>query len=245
MTGADGGIGTEYCRCLKRAGWEILMISNRAKPLETRAAELDAEYLPLDLTRADATDLILGWLDARGKIPDLLVNNAGIFVFREVTQLDEHQINLFIDLHVRSVTTLSRAVALRMKERGRGRILNMSSMSCWMPAPGIAMYSATKAYIRVFTRALNYELRGSGVTATAICPGGIATDLFGLPDNLKRLALRLGVLERPERLARKALRRTLRGRKQYTNGILNRAAIPLVAITPGWLRAQVKRILPK
>ena len=58
-----------------------------------------------------------------------------------------------------------------------------------MPMPGIAMYSATKAYIRVFTRALHYEMRDCGVGVTVVCPGGIATDLFGLPEPLKRLAV--------------------------------------------------------
>ncbi len=86
--------------------------------------------------------------------------------------MPQHKIDCFIRLHVDAVTNISRAFALRFKERGSGRILNMSSMSCWMPMPGIAMYSATKAYIRVFSRALHYELRDSGVSVTVACPGG-------------------------------------------------------------------------
>lgn len=109
--------------------------------------------------------------------------------------------------------------------------------------PGIALYSATKAYIRVFSRALHYELRDSGVTVTVACPGGIATDLFGLPVRLQRLAVRLGVLMRPERFAHKAVNRMLRGRKQYINGLLNRFSIFFVGITPTPVRMMVKHRL--
>ena len=78
--------------------------------------------------------------------------------------------------------------------------------------PGIAMYSATKAYIRVFTRALHYEMRDCGVGVTVACPGGIATDLFGLPEPLKRLAVSIRVLDTPEAFARKAVGKMLKRR---------------------------------
>ena len=128
-----------------------------------------------------------------------------------------------------------------MSARGKGRILNMSSMSCWTPMPGIAMYAATKAYIRVFTRALHYELRDSGVSVTAACPGGIATSLFGLPDNLMRLAIRLHAVQTPEKFVRKAVDKMLKGKKQYINGPINRLAIFAVGITPTPVRMLVKR----
>ena len=136
-----------------------------------------------------------------GLEPDYVINNAGIFSFKEVTATGAATVSCFINLHVRAVTELSKAFASRFAARRHGRILNMSSMSCWMPMPGIALYSATKAYIRVFSRALHYELRDSGVSVTVACPGGIATDLFGLPENLKKLAINLGVLARPETLS--------------------------------------------
>lgn len=107
--------------------------------------------------------------------------------------------------------------------------------------PGIAMYSATKAYIRVLSRAMRLELKDSGVSVTVACPGGIATDLFGLPKNLQRLAVRLGVLQTPQKFVSKVLRATLRQRKQYINGWLNRVSILAVGCTPDWLRIQVKR----
>lgn len=109
-----------------------------------------------------------------------------------------------------------------------------------MPMPGIAMYSSTKAYIRVFSRSLYYEMRDSGVSVTVACPGGIATDLFGLPKNLQRLAVNIGALQTPEKFARKAIGKMLKGKKQYINGFINRIAIVFVASLPTCLRMIIK-----
>lgn len=248
VTGASSGIGLCFCRELARRGCDIVMVSNQ-DTLERCAAAVAAEFgvnawpFFCDLTAADCAARVLAFLDERRLAPDYLINNAGIFSFREVRATDPAKVSCFINLHVRAVTELSRAFAIRFAERRSGRILNMSSMSCWMPMPGIALYSATKAYIRVFSRALYYELRDSGVSVTVACPGGIATDLFGLPERLKRFAVGIGVLTRPETFARKATDRMLRGKKQYINGLLNRFSIFFVAVMPTPVRMMVKHRL--
>lgn len=236
VTGAACGIGAEFCRQLSASGWRVMKVDRT--PIEG-----DPDALAIDLTDADATERILAWLDSLGILPDLWINNAGIFDFKAVCDMSAARLDLYIDLHVRSLTQICRAVGLRMAERGSGMILNMSSMSCWMPMPGIAMYSATKAYIRAFSRALRLELKDSGVSVTVACPGGIATDLFGLPRNLQRFAVSIGVLQTPERFVRNAIKRTLRRRKQYINGMLNRLSIVFVGALPDWVRIQVKRRL--
>lgn len=247
VTGASGGIGLEFCKVLASAGCNLLMVAIEDKLLEDAAIAIHDEYgvetipMTLDLTKEEAPARILACLEARDIKPYILINNAGIFTFSPVAEHSAAKIDRFVDLHVRATTQLCREFALKMKEQGGGRILNMSSMSCWMPMPGIAMYSATKAYIRVLSRAMHYELRDSGVSVTVACPGGIATDLFGLPENLKKLAVGLGVLARPEKFARKAVAKTLQGRKQYVNGLLNRLSIFFVAITPTPVRMLVKR----
>lgn len=247
VTGASGGIGLCFCRELASRGCSLLMISNMREELELAAGEIAYRYgveaytLCLDLTEVDAAGAVVSRLGSLGKEADYLINNAGIFSFLPVAETDPRKIECFIRLHVDAVTSLSREFAIRFMERGRGRILNMSSMSCWMPMPGIAMYSATKAYIRVFSRALHYEVRDLGVTVTVACPGGIATDLFGLGENLKKFAVAIGVLDTPARFARKAVDRMLRGRRQYINGLLNRFSIVFVSLTPTWVRMLVKR----
>lgn len=247
VTGASGGIGLEFCKTLAERNYDVVMVSIDDEPLHRAAAILEESHgvrtypLTLDLCKDDAIDRLFSYMENLGLTPDLLVNNAGIFSFAPVCDIPERKVEAFIDLHVRATTLLSLRFARFFRERKKGYILNMSSMSCWMPMPGLAMYASTKAYIRVFTRSLAYELKDSGVKVMVACPGGIATDLFGLPDNLKRLALRLGAIERPDRFAVKAVNRLLKGRRQYINGFINRLAILFVGLTPACVRMMVKR----
>lgn len=249
VTGADGGIGFEICRALARRGCSIVMASITVDPLRVAALKIENEFgvsaLPLtvDLTDQQEVSIIAAFLLNRNIEIDFLVNNAGIFSFREVAETSDNKIACFIDLHVRATTMLSSYFARRFKERGSGRMLNMSSMSCWMPMPGLAMYASTKSYIRVFTRALHYELKDYGATATVATPGGIATDLFGLPDNLKKLALRLHAIEAPDTFAEKAVKAMLKGKEQYINGFINRIAIVFIGILPTSARMMIKRKL--
>ena len=234
VTGAASGIGAEFCRQLNEMGWQVLMVDRQPcnDPMNS---------LQLDLTDHEADKKITDWLYSLDIVPDLLINNAGIFDFRRVCSMTPQRLDLYIDLHMRAVTKLCRAIVPLMAERGSGMILNMSSMSCWMPMPGIAMYSATKAYIRAFSRALRLEVKDRGVSVTVACPGGIATDLFGLPRNLQKLGVRVGALQTPRRFVRGALRATMRHRKQYINGIINRIAIVAVGILPDRLRRIINR----
>lgn len=246
VTGASGGIGLCFCRELARLGVNLVMVSNEKDLLEERAEEISDQFKVktypyyLDLTDPHAHEILAEWLDRKDLEPDTLINNAGIFSFDTIASTPERKIDRFLDLHCRAVTKLSRKFAARFVARGGGRILNMSSMSCWMPMPGIALYSATKAYIRVLSRAMHYELKDTGVSVTVACPGGIATDLFGLPERLKNLALSLGAIDSPERFARKAVKRMLKGKKQYINGPLNRLVILLAGMTPTHGRMLIK-----
>lgn len=249
VTGADGGIGMEFCRQLAAMGiGGIVMVSNRDDSLRHAAAEISAKGvksypLTLDLTASDFLTTLSGYLEERGLIIDILINNAGIFSFQPLTDVSIGKTECFLTLHVRAVTLLSRHFAQEMKQRGEGYILNMSSMSCWTPMPGLSLYAATKAYIRVLTRSLHYEMRDYGVKVMAAVPGGIATDLFGLPPNLMKLALQLRAVQRPDVFTRKALRRLLKGKQQYINGIINRLTIPFVGVMPTPVRMLVKHKL--
>lgn len=247
VTGASGGIGLEFCKALAERNFDIVMIAIDDEPLHVAAVALAESFgvhtypLTLNLCKEDAPDRIFSYLDNFNLSPDVLINNAGIFSFAPVCDIPEEKTEAFIDLHVRATTLLSLRFARYFRKRKKGYILNMSSMSCWMPMPGIAMYASTKAYIRVFTRALAYELKDSGVKVMVACPGGIATDLFGLPDNLKRLALRLGAIQKPDKFASRAVARLLKGKRQYINGLINRLAIFFIGITPTPVRMLVKR----
>lgn len=249
VTGAAGGIGYSFCRELCSRRCDVLMLDIDGKRLQDAAETLGREFpdcrvfeLCVDLASEDSVGKIEHAISELKTDPDILINNAGIFNFAPVSELSDSRIDCYIDLHVRAVTELS--VWFARKRKGKwSHILNMSSMSCWMPMPGIAMYSSSKAYIRVFSRALDYEVRDDGVMVTVACPGGIATDLFGLPESLKKLAVRLGAITTPERFVRKSIDCMLTGKRQYVNGIINRMAIVAVGITPACVRRLIKRLM--
>jgi hypothetical protein len=248
ITGASSGIGLEFANRLAAMGANILLISNQEKELKRERNRITTQYhvetyaLTIDLTSNGAANDVMAFMEQNWIEPFIFINNAGIFTFGEVVSTPLSKVSMYIDLHIRAVTELSRIVARRMAgQKQKGYILNMSSMSCWMPMPGIALYSATKAYIRTFTRALHYEMRDAGVKVMVCCPGGIATNLFGLPPKLMKLALRLHAVNTPESFVRKAVKNLLRGKKQYINGLLNRFTIFFVAILPTWARMQIKR----
>ena len=250
VTGASSGIGLEFCPQLASMGINLLMVSNQMQELANARDTLAAKYPDQrfwahykDLAHPDAADEIYAYCSQNGIVVDILINNAGIFSFKTITDTTTDSLNLFIDLHMRTVTQLCQRFAIDMKSRRSGYILNMSSMSCWMPMPGIGMYAATKAYIRVFSRSLALELKDYGVGVTVACPGGIATDLFGLPRNLQRLGVKLGVLATPQRFVSGALKRMFNHKKQYINGFINRLAIVAVAILPDSMRLIVKHKL--
>lgn len=240
VTGASSGIGLEFSRALAALGINVLLVSNQQEQLDSAVSELRSMYPALNfwavyknLADADAAEYLLDFCHGNNIDVDILINNAGIFNFNAITDTSASRLNLYIDLHMRAVTQLSRAFAIDMKQRGcHGYIFNMSSMSCWMPYPGIAAYSATKAYIRVLSRAMYYELKDDGISVTVACPGGIATELFGLSASLRRFAVNIGVLVTPQKFVRRALRRIFNRRKQYINGLLNRIAIVVVSIMP-------------
>ncbi len=249
ITGASSGIGLEFSHRFAELGHNLVMVSNQESELLKYALEFEKKYAvavtvyAIDLTQANAALSLMNFLSDNHLTVDVLINNAGIFSFNPVLETPLQKISCFLELHNRAVTELCYHIAADMKRRKCGYILNMSSMSCWMPMPGIAMYAATKAYIRTFSRALHYELKEDGVSVTVACPGGIATDLFGLPENLKRLAVNLGVLYTPEKFTRKAVQKMFKRKKQYINGIINRISIFFVAVMPTSVRMMVKHKL--
>lgn len=250
VTGASSGIGLEFAKQLAALEINVVLVSNEPEKLEIVCNDLSSKYTGLkfnyinkDLTDSDSAEYLLERCNEKGITVDILINNAGIFAFKEMLDMSRDHLNLFIDLHIRTVTQLCYVFGNEMCKRKQGYILNMSSMSCWMPMPGISMYSATKSYIRTLSRALYVELKESGVSVTVACPGGIATDLFGLPENLQRLGVRLGALSTAERFVYQALQQMFLRKKQFINGFINHISIPLVASTPTWLRLKIKHKL--
>jgi short-subunit dehydrogenase len=147
---------------------------DRLEDLAERYA--DVEVLVADLKTASGVAAVVKRLEDRTRPLDLLVNNAGFGSSGDFVSIDADRLDDEITLNVRTVTRLSRAVLPPMIERGRGWLLNVSSVASFQPMPQLAVYAATKAFVTSLTESLHEELRGTGVSATALCPGLTRTE---------------------------------------------------------------------
>ena len=121
----------------------------------------------------------------------------------------------------------------------------MSSYSLWMPFPRLSLYSASKAYMRSFSVAFAKEVRERGIRVTAVCPAGVATDLYGLTPYWQRIGRKLGVLITPDSCARRGLKALWKGRRCIVPDWWNRAWIPFCKVLPMWVLRPVRRFTMK
>ncbi|MBR5661883.1 MAG: SDR family NAD(P)-dependent oxidoreductase [Bacteroidales bacterium] len=245
ITGGSSGMGLEFARQLAGLGYDLVLVSNKEEDLAKASETLSKEYKVQILTRFQdlaephAADDLFAWCDAEGLLPDVLVNNAGMFFFKELETSDLDHIQAMIDLHVTTVTRLSVLFSQAMRERGSGRILIVSSMAAKLPVPGITVYSATKAYLRSFGKSLSFETKPYGVSVTTVCPAAIATPLYRLSDKWLRLGVKIRLIHTPRWLVRRALKAMFRGRRLISPSIMNIYLPALIASLPGPLEARI------
>ena len=238
-------MGMEFSRELAARSCDLVLVSNREDELATAQAALTGEFDVQvrthfqDLARQEAADDLFSWCLGEGIIPDILVNDAGMFFFKELQTDDLERVQAMINLHVTTVTRLCILFGQQMKERGSGYILNISSMAARIPAPGISVYSATKAYLRIFGRSFAFELEPYGVKMTTVCPAAIATPLYRLNPRLMKLGVGIGLIRTPRWLARRALRAMFRGRRIISPAFMNVWLPALVAALPGPLESRI------
>ncbi|MBR6273277.1 MAG: SDR family NAD(P)-dependent oxidoreductase, partial [Bacteroidales bacterium] len=157
VTGGSSGMGLEYARQLAARGYDLLLVSNQQAALEQAADDLHDQFgvrtmaRYQDLSSVAAADELLAFCVAHSLEIEVLVNNAGMFFFEELHPENEAKALKMLQLHVYTPTRLCILFGEAMKHRGQGYILNVSSMAAKLPCPGIAVYSATKAYLKSFS----------------------------------------------------------------------------------------------
>ncbi len=250
VTGASSGIGEQYATILARDyKCDLLLVSNQEKEIHEVAQRLSQQHqvkamgIYSDLSRPEAAQELYDYCNENNMEIDILVNNAGVFFFNEYQKTEIRRIDLMLNLHMITLAKMCRLFGEDMCRRGKGYILNMSSMAAWFTMPGIQCYNATKAFVRNFSRSLWYEMKPHGVTCLAVCPGAVDTGLYGLSDKWRKVAVALQVSLPPEQLAKKALKALFKGNKQTMPGWINYIIVPIVKHLPDWfVFAAMKRL---
>lgn len=248
VTGAAAGMGKEYVKLLTEKGYCIVAADIDAKGLDALEEITGKDRLIkvcTDLSSTKGTDDIINAVTACGADVEILINNAGIFAYQDILDHPDGYIEKITGLHNTTMAVLSRHFAAMMRKRGKGYILNISSLSAWMNYPGIAMYSATKSYTKAFSKALHCELKGSGVSVTVALFGGVATPLVGLSGKYLKLAVNLHVMITPEKAAQKALEAMFRRKSSTMPGLVNKIGKPFLASCPKWLLCIIDKKLSR
>lgn len=198
--------------------------------------------LYMDLSAPESAKELFDLCESNNIEVEVLINNAGIFFFNDIADCAPARVSTIMNLHVYTPTMLCRYFGEKMRERKKGYIINMSSISAHTPFCGISMYTGTKSFIRTMTKAFRLEMKEFGVRVMVVCPGAVATDLYRLPKNLQQLGVNLGIIYRPEKLVKNALYKLFYANtKEYIPGIINRLFKPIYAMLPEWFKMWARK----
>jgi short-subunit dehydrogenase len=185
ITGASAGLGREFARQLAGRARSLVLVARREQRLNELRDELMQQHpnLSVHVRKTNLADLaqleeLIAWLEREKIDVDLLINNAGLGDYGSFATSDPARSDEMLMVNVVALTSLTRKLLPSMIARKRGAILNVSSSAGFLPIPGMAVYAASKAYVNSFSEALRVELRGTGLSVSALCPGPVHTE-FG------------------------------------------------------------------
>jgi hypothetical protein len=247
VTGASAGIGAAFAERLARDGWDLCIVARRRQRLDDLAGRLRAEYrVDVRVAVADLTDKRdLQRIERRiadDARLDLLVNNAGIADFGRFIERDRDVEEKEIRLDVIAVVRLTHAALPGMVQRGRGSIINVSSLAALTPSPNFAVYSACKSFLNTFTEALHFELTGTGVRLQALCPGMTRTEIFDVAGADPSAIPGLIWMDASD-VVDESLAALERGTLVCVPGVANRALSSLTRLVPGEAAGRIARFL--
>ena len=230
VTGASSGIGAEVARQLASRGHSLVLVARREERLRSLATELSsendvqAEVIAADLGDEAERDRLESELSGRGRGVEVLVNNAGFGHQADFARSPRERMVEMVRLNVEAVVDLTSRFVAPMAARGRGSVINIASLGAFQPLPGSAVYGASKAFVLSFSEAIRTELRGSGVSVTAVCPGPVRTEFMavaefpGVEDRTPGI-----VWTSADDVARQAVEGAEHDKRVVVPGLLNRA----------------------
>ena len=239
VTGASSGIGAQMARVLARRGYVVTLVARREGPLRDLADELGAsvraEVVTADLSDEVSRRAILPTIEERGLAAAALVNNAGFSTTGRIQDADPDRELMMLRTDVEAVVDLCTLFAPGMVARGGGAILNVASTAAFQPIPGQAGYAASKAFVLSYSRAIGVELKPSGVSVTALCPGPVETGFIEAAgfDEAKAKGSMPGFMWVPApEVAKAGIDGMLKGKAVVIPGAPNRLAAYSALLTP-------------
>jgi hypothetical protein len=241
VTGASSGIGVELARNLAARGYGVTLVARREGKLREVADELAARTdVRVEVLAADLTDIadrrrIESRLGELGLQVDILVNNAGFSTSGPILRADREREIAMIRTDIEAVVDLCVTYVGGMVARRRGAVLNVASTAAYQPIPGQAGYAASKSFVLSYTQALAAEMRGTGVTVTALCPGPVETgfmDAAGMSPGDAEGALPKVMWVSPVAVAKAAVDGLAAGNGVVIPGLANRAVAFSSYLTP-------------
>jgi short-subunit dehydrogenase len=245
ITGASSGIGLELARVLAENGFDCVLVARSHDKLSELALELEREHqvktliVAKDLARPAVIDEIYEEVTAASLDVDVLVNNAGFTVFGLFAETDLRRELEMLQVNIVALTALTKLFLKDMVRRRSGRILNLSSTAAFEPGPLMAVYYASKAYVLSFSEALANELRGTGVTVTALAPGPTRTG-FQRRGNLEDSRLVQGQIADARSVALAGYRGLMAGKTLVIPGFGNKLVPWMIRLSP---RSVVPRVV--
>lgn len=250
ITGASGGIGEALARTFALGGFNLVLVARSADALKALADELSgahkigAEIVVHDLGAPGAGAGLMEKLGARADAVDIVINNAGFGLIGPFAELDAARQLGMIDLNIRTLTELCRAFLPRLKARGAGGIVNIASTASYQSGPYMAVYYASKAFVRSLSEALNEEMRGTGVHVMSVCPGPVRTGFQSAAHMEETIGLlRLVPSMSAEQVAKETYNAYFARRRTYIPGWINWFMAMSASITPTGIMLRMVRWL--
>ena len=248
VTGGSGGIGLELAKVLARNGFDLVLVARNRDTLEAAAGQLEGKFdvkahvFAADLRRPEAPEAIFDFLQGENIPIEVLVNNAGFGLGGEFADTKLQRELEMIQVNIAALTHLTKLFLPPMIKRKSGRVLNVASTAAFQPGPLMAVYYATKAYVLSFSGALSEELRNTGVTVTALCPGPTHTDFADAAEmGTSRLFNTVGIADAAD-VAQYGYDAMMNGKRMAIPGIRNKILAQANRIAPRSLSAKLARM---
>lgn len=225
VTGASSGIGAAIARELATLGVDLVLTARRRDALEAVAATckgVKVEIVTADLGKPDAARTLWDAAMVNGPI-DILINNAGFGYFRRFDEVDWARDAELVQLNMTSLVALARCfVDARKANTAPAHMLNIASTGAYQSVPNMALYAASKAFVRNFSEALHDEHHGTPLSVTCVCPGGTETAFHAASGGGDYSWIANASTQRPEFVAHAAILAMLRGQRTVVPGLFNK-----------------------